>query len=306
MPEFQLYKKRNFSAYINDSIQFFKLYGKNYFKNYIIINGALLLLICALFYIVFKDLFSNMGHPTALNNWFLADGNIALAFFVFILFIIISIVSSILCLGQPISYVRLIEKSNKDEFTASEILQDIMTYAGRMFVFGLISFIVLLPIMFVFILIGTMLSLVLVGIPVLIIGIPALIVWSMQGLLVYIYEESGYFSAMKKAWKILMSNFWHIVGSSIVVYILISIAQSAFNMVPYFTMIGSIVSSGSEFKAPEFPPYLIFFYVAGILVSYISLNIFNILQTLIYYSAKEEKEHIQVLSDIENIGKNEL
>ena len=35
---FQLYKKREFSALVGDTFNFFKLEGKNYFKNRIIIK----------------------------------------------------------------------------------------------------------------------------------------------------------------------------------------------------------------------------------------------------------------------------
>ena len=36
---FEFYKRRDFGGLISDSFAFFKIYGKNYFKNYFLING---------------------------------------------------------------------------------------------------------------------------------------------------------------------------------------------------------------------------------------------------------------------------
>ncbi|WP_050020641.1 hypothetical protein [Chryseobacterium sp. P1-3] len=56
----QFYKKRDFGTFISDSFNFFKLYGKNYFKNYILINGLLLILIITIFIFGYKELFSQI------------------------------------------------------------------------------------------------------------------------------------------------------------------------------------------------------------------------------------------------------
>lgn len=305
MQEFQLYKKRNFNAYINDSIQFFKLFGKNYFKNYITINGALLLVLSALFYFTFRDFFGNMMQPDVANDWFFSDNNIFLVVVLFSIFFLVSIASSVLSIGQPIVYVKMFEKTGRNDFTASEILQEILKIAGRIIVFGIISFFIFFPAMMVLMMLGVVLSFLLVGIPLLIIGLPAMLVWSIQALIVYIYEDAGYFAALGKAWKILFSNFWHIVGSSIIIYIFVSIVQSAISMVPYFMIMASYISSGSDLNAFEFPPSMVFLYVLGMVVTYLMLNIFYIQQTLVYYSAIEDTEHLQAISEIDNIGGNE-
>lgn len=305
MQEFQLYKKRNFNAYINDSIQFFKLFGKNYFKNYITINGALLLVLSALFYFTFRDLFGNMMQPDVANNWFFSDNNLFLAIILFSVFFLVSIASSVLSIGQPLVYVKMFEKTGRNDFTASEILQEILKVAGRIIIFGIISFFIFIPVMMIVMMFGVVLSLILIGIPLLIIGLPAMLVFSIQALIVYVYEDAGYFAALGKAWKILFSNFWHVVGSSIVIYIFISIVQSAISMVPYFMIMFSYISSGSDLNAFEFPPSMVFLYVLGMVVTYLMLNVFYIQQTLVYYSTIEATEHLQAISEIDNIGGNE-
>ena len=54
----QFYKKRDFGALISDTFNFVKLYGKNYFKNYFVINGLLLILMMVLVFFGFKNFFS--------------------------------------------------------------------------------------------------------------------------------------------------------------------------------------------------------------------------------------------------------
>ena len=54
---FQLYKKRDFNELVSDTFDFFKIHGKNYFKNYFIINGGFLLILVVLLYFVYENIF---------------------------------------------------------------------------------------------------------------------------------------------------------------------------------------------------------------------------------------------------------
>jgi len=305
MTEFQLYKKRNFSDFINDSIQFFKIYGKDYFRNFATISGILLLLMSGLYYFTFKDIFANVGNPSAINNWFLTDGNIMLFTILIITTIIVLIALSILSVGQPIVYMKLIEKTGRTEFTSSELVSKILDQAGRMLLFGFITLFLFTPLIVIFMVIALALSFLIIGIPVLILGIPAIMVWHMQSLIVYLNEDAGYFEALGKGWKILFSNFWHIVGSTIVIYIFVNIIQSAISMIPYFSMMSSIITSGGQVDTFQMPPYMILIYVLSMILGTILFNVFYIQQNLVYYSAQESTEHMQAFSEIDNIGKNE-
>ena len=305
MTDFQLYKKRNFSDFINDSILFFKVYGKDYFRNYMTISGILLLVMCGLYYFTFKDLFESVGNPSAMSNWFLSDGNILTFAILVIATIIVGIALSVLSVGQPIIYTKLIEKTGRNEFTSSELVSLIMDKAGRMIFFGFITLILFMPLIAIFLVIAVALSFLLIGIPILILGLPAIMVWHMQAFIVYLNEDAGYFESLKKGWKILFSNFWHIVGSTIVVYILVSIIQSAVSLIPYLSMMSSIITSGGQLQPTQLPPYMVLIYVISMVLGLVLLNIFYIQQTLVYYSAQESLGHIQAFSEIDNIGNNE-
>ena len=243
MSEFQLYKKRDFSAYIGDTIQFFKQFWKNYFQNYAVINGVLLLVFVSLYFLLFKDLFSNMYDPNAIKTW-MSYNNSGSFMLSIIVLMIIAIVFSVFTTAFPMVYFNLLNTTGRDAFTASEMLNGIKAYAGRMILFGIISFFVMIPIVFIFFAFGVALSFLIIGIPILFLGLPTVLIWSMQSLYVYLEEETGYFQALSKGWKITFQKYWHLVGSTIAVYFCITILSSVFSMVPAFMMMGSIITSG--------------------------------------------------------------
>jgi hypothetical protein len=56
----QFYKKRDFGTLISDTFLFFKENGKNYFKNYILINGLLLILLVVIIAFGYHELFGQI------------------------------------------------------------------------------------------------------------------------------------------------------------------------------------------------------------------------------------------------------
>jgi len=118
-------------------------------------------------------------------------------------------------------------------------------------------------------------------------------------------EETGYFQALSKGWKITFQKYWHLVGSTIAVYFCITILAGIFSMIPAFMMMGSIITSGGAPKPPTMTPVMMAFYMIGMIVSFIGYNLIYVQQGLIYYSAQENTEHHQAYSDIDNIGKDE-
>lgn len=304
MSEFQLYKKRDFSAYIGDTIQFFKQFWKNYFQNYVVINGVLLLVFVSLYFLLFKDLFSNMYDPNAIKTWMTYNNSGSFMLSIIVL-MIIAIVFSVFTTAFPMVYFNLLNTTGRDAFTASEMLNGIKAYAGRMILFGIISFFVMIPIVFIFFAFGVALSFLIIGIPILFLGLPTVLIWSMQSLYVYLEEETGYFQALSKGWKITVQKYWHLVGSTIAVYFCITILSSVFSMVPAFMMMGSIITSGGTPKPQTMTPLMMAFYLVGLIVTFICYNFIYVQQGLIYYSAQENTEHYQAYSDIDNIGKDE-
>ena len=71
MSEFVFYKKRNFNDYINDTFAFFKKYARNYFSNYLAVNGAMIIaitLLCTFTIIFFGKQIENASFEEVLIN----------------------------------------------------------------------------------------------------------------------------------------------------------------------------------------------------------------------------------------------
>ena len=126
---FQLFKERNFSDYINDTFQFFKVQGKHFFKTYFIINGGLLLVAVVLIYflmkIYFDFIFSKIsGNGNApqndLGTFFNANFGLMIALIIgaILLFMVISLFQ----FTFPVVYLDLYDSKKGADFSAKDIL----------------------------------------------------------------------------------------------------------------------------------------------------------------------------------------
>ncbi len=304
MSEFQFYKKRDFSSFMGDTISFFKYYGKDFMKNFVIINGLLLVAICVLYYLFFKDFMSNTLSGNPAQSWMMYEENIGLLVFFGVLFFLIMVVYSIISMAFPMVYTRLAEKTGGNVFTSAEIFKEIKVVSGKIFMFGLISFFIIMPLYLVLIAVGAVLSILLVGIVLLIIAIPAAMVWSMQSMYVYVYEGKGYIDSLKKGWKSMFSNFWNIIGATLAMYMLIMVVQSVITFIPMMFMMAQMLNTGANPDMAQFPPLMMVIYAVSIFLTFILINLTYVQQALIYYSSLEATESIQASSEIDNIGNN--
>lgn len=304
---FNLYKDRDFGTYISDTIDFFKRFWKNYFLNFIKLNGALLIILCLVYFFIFKDTFGQIiSHPGAKPD-LLVNENLGIFITMLVVGFIIAVIFTVITTAYPIVYLRLVEKTDKEEFSSSEIFNEIKGNAGRIIVFGLASIISFMPVFIVYFLLSALLSVLLIGIPLLILGIGAAYTWIFQSLYVYLNERTTFFTAMKEGWNILFSKFWHIAGTSTAMIFITSTLAGVISMVPYFIGIAKMLSTGNG-EQPDVMgamPWMITFYVLNIVLNYTLQNFIYINQGLIYYSSLEEQEHYQAYSEIDAIGKNE-
>lgn len=306
---FQLYKKRDFSGYITDTVMFFKQFWKNYFSNFIVITGALLLVLCVIFFFIFRDIFGAImggGIQDYDFSSYFQDNWVSFAIMVTIA-VIVTILFSLACMSFPVAYLQLVEKTGRDSFAASELLEQIKGQLGRIFTFAILSFFVLFPLLMVAMVISVLAIFLVIGIFLIFMLTPVYTVWVTQSLFVYLNEKAGFFESLGQAWNILFNKkFWHIVGATFVVYMAISIIQSIFTMIPYFILIFSILGTGSEpdFNSSKFTLIMTALYVLAVISSYIFSNFLMITQGLIYYSSLEQKEHMQAIYEIDMIGRN--
>lgn len=292
MTIFQFYQKREFGTLISDTFNFFKIYFRDFFKNYLIINGAIIFSFIVIVFLLFGTNFSQFIQSL--------DMGFASAFWtLFIVFILLMfIVLFVSCF--PLAYVGVAEEnSERNVFSATEIFNKIKPMLGRMFLFGFISIFILTIPMFIIILISYFIPI--VG-PLLAQG--AISVFVGQLMIFYVKDKMGYFEAISKAFDILKEDFWAKIGSTIVMNMISSFIMVIVFIIPilisFFGLLAGIESSLSEGTIIGMGLLGIVWGIAIILVFILS-NMNTFLQLMIYYSSHQDK---QTYLDLEQIGKN--
>ena len=306
---FQLYKQRDFNAYISDTIAFFKTCWKNFFGNYIVIMGGMLALLCVFYFFIFRDLFTalfntvNGGVGYDISHYF--SDNPVLFVFLLLIMLVLSILFSIFSVAYPVVYLKLTEETGRADFMASEIFERIKKFLPKIIRFALYSLVTFVPLIIVAALLASVLVLLVVGVFILILLIPAASVWFMQTFYVYLFNDVSFTDAMKQGWRILFSRkFWHIIGSTVVIYLILSVVQSMVTMIPYLIMLFSMLATGNGQLNDEFGVYVSVLYLVSLVLSYMTSNILTVNQGLIYYSTLEQANHTRALAEIDLIGQN--
>lgn len=274
---------------ISDTFVFFRKYAKNFFSNYLLINGALFILIgvIAAFMFIFYGVYS--------NNWPL----------LLLIFAVLGVLSAFLVLFVicfPIAYTQLLEK-NADgvSIKAKELFVVIRKMLPRAILFGILSFFVVLIPYFILILVLARIfgnQIILMQIVSYFTGI-VMTLFMQQFMLVYVKDGVDYFPALGKVIQELKERFWDKLGATFVMNLIITAFSAAGIVVPlvlYFTImlligIDSLIGLS----------LLIFILVLiGATVVFIVSNFQIFLQILIHLGEKEG-EHTD---DIDLIGKH--
>ncbi|GEM54518.1 hypothetical protein B0A58_06760 [Flavobacterium branchiophilum NBRC 15030 = ATCC 35035] len=311
---FQLYKKRNFNDYISDNISFFKIYGKNYFSNFIKINGIFIIILVFTLYflskfymeIIMKSM--NTGEsPSVINDYF--QNNAPLFFSVLAIFIILTLFLSIVNYTFPIIYLELLNQNNEKEISAKSIIKAIKEQTFKMIKFTLGIIFIIMPLGFILFGILILLCFIIIGIPLLFIMLPAFMSWISISYHEYIVDDCTFFESLNNALTTVRSQFWPIIGSTLTTIFLVQTIQGFITMIPYLItvvwMMFSLENIENNPKNDLFSIISIIFTVIIILsflLSIIFQNFIFIQQSLIFYSHKEMNEAHNVTSQIDLIG----
>ena len=312
---FELYKKRDLSANFSDTIAFFKNFGKHYFKNYFVINGIFLMVLVILIYFMSKIymevLFSGISNMRNNPNYLMAYFSNNMAFITggfFITFLLI-VILSMLNISFPVIYLKLFEKTNSDDFSTQEIINGLKANIGKMIVFFLGCLFIITPLAFIVFGLLVFLCFILIGFPLLFIVGPAFISWMTLSYYEYILKDVGFFTALSNGLGLVRQQFWTIVGTTFLMFLLIQTIQGFLTLIPYLLgVVGMFVSpstSGWNSQTDKFSTIGVLFaaiMVFSILLSYVFNNIVLINQGLIYYGLQEENENNSTKSEIDLIG----
>lgn len=310
---FQLYKVRNFSALFNDTFTFFRLEGKNYFKNYIIINGILLLILVVLGFVVGRFFFENMlstvtsGNAGALYNGFADNAGffIGVGIVALVLFLLITIVNY----SYPVIYLSLFDKVKSP--TTEQIFNAMKARLGRIILFALLSLVTFVPLIMIVGLLSVVLAFLIITIPLIFIVFGAFTCWMYLTFYDYISTDNGYFTSMGNGWDMLMKNFWGHSGATVIFYMMFYVLQFIISMI--ISAISSVFMATNVDSNAYVEDQVETFTIVGIIMftlfavsmifTYVLGNLVIINQGMIYYSCREQDENKSLETEIDLIGR---
>jgi len=306
---FQLYKPRNFNSIINDTFTFFKISGKNYFKNYFIINGGLLLILVVTGFIIGKVFLENVmsgsaasSSPEMMGQYFSENFGlmIGLGSVSFLLLLVVTIINYI----YPVVYLKL--QDTNELPNSKQIWTAAKSKIGKAIIFGLLSLISFFPIAILVGLFSFLMVIIIIGIPVAIILLAAYTCWVLLTFYDYITSDNSYFTSMGIAWQMLFKNFWAHMGSTAIFYAILYIFQLVFVFLSFIIQsLTGLVSTQTGAAADVMETMsvtMIIAFVIQTIIGFVIGNFIMINQGMIYYSCIEQNENKSLQSEIDLIG----
>ncbi|GEN75098.1 DUF4013 domain-containing protein [Chryseobacterium hagamense] len=318
----EFYKKRDFGSFISDSFTFFKLYGKNYFKNFILLNGLLLILMVIVVVLGFREFFgavfgSNIsGQSYYLERYF--SDNLGMFAGLGIFLFILSTALMTINLLFPVFYMKRIAEG-KTLIKTDDILSDFKTHIRKVLILYLGLTLLVMPAATVLFGITYILVFLIIGLALLLFVIPNL--FNTVTFLCYDYFNGnrGFFESLSYAIRSQFSYpngresspYWKYWGATLIMGLLFYIVSSIFTAVPmiiYMIKLGTSAPDGNFEQNPLGGDFaIVFFFIYGIstLFSTLLMNMMYINSGLMYYDSRTDLHQKMELAEIETIGNNE-
>lgn len=311
---FQLHKKRNFSELISDTFLFFRQNGKHFFKLYFIINGGFLLISSVLIYFIFKIyfefLFSSMtsGIANETNSVItMLENNTGTLIIIAVLGILFLLFMSLIQFAFPVIYLDVLEKRQNQNFGVNDVISVLKSNTLKLFKFLLGSLFILLPISIIIMTINVLLCFIIIGFLLFLITLPFLMSWFHLTFYHYITGDKRFFIALTDAFSNVKQQFWNIIFSTLLMYIIIQIVMTILSMIPYLFGVATVFTNPQgTYSQTEGLNLITIVMISVMIVSFITNYILNNLivinQGLIYYTLQEQNESISAKNSIDLIG----
>jgi len=318
----QFYKKRDFGAFITDSFTFFKLYGKNYFKNYILLNGLLLILMVAIFIFGYRELImqifgSNMSGESYYFESYFEDNIgmfVVIGLITFLLFLLMMIVNYLF----PVFYLKRLAEGEK-KIRTDDILGDFKRNAGKIGKLCLGMVFVVTPPSLIVMGISYVMIVIVIGIFLIVLVYPAL--FNVITFLMYDYFNSkrGFFESLSYSIRSQFSYtngrekspFWKYWGSTVVISIILYVITTIFTVIPMIFFMLKITTTAPDANFEQNPfagslgVMMFVMYGISLLVSFFLSNMLYVNSGLMYYDNRRDFHQKIELEEIETIGINE-
>ncbi|MGU3374032.1 DUF4013 domain-containing protein [Chryseobacterium sp. M5A1_1a] len=318
----QFYKKRDFGVFISDSFNFFKLYGKNYFKNYLLINGLLLILMITVFIFGYRELFSQLfesnldGDSYYFERYFSNNAGmlIGAGILTFLLCMVLAIVNYL----YPVFYLKRVAQG-AEKIKTDEILDDFKKNAGKIAKLCLGMTFIVIPLALFIVAFSYILIFIIIGLFLMVLIYPTL--FNVITFLMYDYfnSERGFWESLSYSIRSQFSYpngsekspYWKYWAAAFIMFIMISIASSIFTYVPMIFVYGSVLTSTPDGSFEQNPftstVGIIFFVFYGIsmLLSFLLSNLLYVNAGFMYYDSRTDLHQKVELEEIDTIGIHE-
>ena len=315
----KLYKNRDFGTFITDCFSFFKHYGGNYFKNFILINGVVLLLLILVAYFGFKEFLGQIfggnlsGESYYFEQYF--QENIALFIGVGILLLIIYSLLMMLNLLYPVFFIHRIA-NGQTSIKADEIISDFKTNSGKVLRLFLGLILLVIPVAMVISMISYLLIFVFIGLPILLFVVPTIFNAIIFLVYDYMYTNRGFFESLSYSIRTQFSYtngrekspYWKYWGSTTILFALYYIVTMIFSAIPMVLLITrlSIAPSTGNFEDNPFQngigTVIAVLYGVMIVVSAFLMNVLYINSALQYFDSRRDLHQQLEMEEIDTIG----
>lgn len=319
----QFYKKRDFGAFISDTFVFFKEHGRNYFKNYFMINGVLLIFMVAFFIIGYREFISPFlgtggGQSAYFETYF--QENQALMIFSFILLFVLFFVITMVSYLFPVFYMKRVSETGNKNIRTDEMISDFKNNIGRFMIFFLGSLFIVLPLIMVAFGITALLMMILIGFLLIFLLGPAILNVVNFMMFDYFHTKKGFFESLSYSIRAQFSYkngrekspFWKYWGATTSMYFILQVISSIFTMIPLFVMMFFVFTNPNAVEMQQNPfegPMGIFIfsiYGFSILFSFVMMNLMFVNSGLQYYDSRTDLHRTLDLNEIDLIGTNEI
>lgn len=315
----EFYKKRDFGSIISDTFQFFKENGKNYFKNYFLLNGLLLITLMVIAGLGYREIFSQIfGGNTEGSGYFLEQyfqNNAGVLIFVAVIVFFLILMISVLNYSYPVFYLKRLSESGNKNIKADEILGDIKSNWKRLLVLFLGIFFIVSPLALIILGVSYLLIFILIGLVILLFVGPTIA--NIVNFLLYDFlnTRKGFFESLSYALRSQFSYahqreqtpFWKYWGTTLIMYIIVQVITSIFTMIPMIMLVTSSMTLESGGGMSEsFALLMVVVYSISIFVSFILSNIIYVSAGLMYYDSRTDLHRDQNMMEIDSIGKNAI
>ena len=318
----QFYKKRDFGALISDTFNFVKLYGKNYFKNYFVINGLLIILMAVLVFFGFKNFFSLIfegigGNSASIGRYFLE--NIMQIIFTFLFIFLVFILISVVNYSYPVLYLKRLTETGNKNITVDEIMSDVKKNIGKIFKLFLGFVFIIIPLYLAVYGLSYTVTYRIQGLYLLLFVFLTPVMTNVVNFLIYDYfnRGKGFFSSLSYAIRSQFSYqqynqkspFWKYWGTTVILYILQQVVAYALAFILVFIIILSLGLSLNMSSAETFYITLgltVMAYPLIIIISLIMSNFISLCSGLMYYDSRTDLHREMDLTEIDSIGRDEV